>query len=208
MLNAPARSPATPGQDDDLVVGGGSGEAHDQGQVAHQSVVDAEDRGPQRPALPGGAMPALVADAHRRGGGDLLGHGLHAEHAHVEALPDGGVLALVGRDGRHLRALQAFVQRQLVALERPDHRRYGLGAEDPRVGEHGSDTPTRWRDGRDLLTGGLDAMRPDEGVAPFVAGDGLEGVLADRVAFDGRQPLVELHRVALELQMGEAARQL
>ena len=57
----------------------------------------------------------------------------YSGHAHVEPLPDGRVLPLIRGDRFHLRAIQPLVQRQLVAFERLDHARDGLGAEEGEI---------------------------------------------------------------------------
>ena len=45
-------------------------------------------------------------------------------------------------------------------------------------------------------------------MAPLVAGDGVEGIRADGVLLDLGQAVVELHGVALELEVGQAVLQL
>jgi hypothetical protein len=70
------------GEDDELVVGDRTGNAHDQREVAHQPVVGAEDGGAQRARL-AAAVPCLLAHVGvgglacgpRRGCGCRRGHG-------------------------------------------------------------------------------------------------------------------------------------
>ncbi len=217
-----------PGEQDEPALVRRAGDAHDERQVGDEAVRDAEDDGPQR-SRARAAVPALgrgdrSAAAIRPGGdGRVLACGDDARRAvarpvvraaapagcrlAVQALPDLGVLALVGGDRLDLRLrLLGLVDRLLVALERLHEVGHGPGAQDPR-GKDDEPDPEAWLPGRrhvDAL--GPEPTRPDLGVASLVAGDVPEGGGAVRVLLDRGEGVVQDDGVLLEPEVLEALR--
>ncbi len=123
----------------------------------------------------------------------------------LQLAPDCGVLALVGGDGGRLGRHLVGVRLLFVALECLDQ--VGHGARAKTAGEIDDQPdpcsrPTRRRHRR---AGALQAFGPDAGVTPLVAGNALEGSGARLVLLDRSQRLVQDDRVALELEVFEAA---
>ena len=218
------KEPCYPGKEhESRIARGGARDAHDQRQVAHEAVADAEDDRAERsrptprtmPALPlpdlggirrpsrdGDAIPPCLADRARR----LPGPGARAGRAAVllEAVPDLRVLALVGRDRRDLgRTSLRLVGVLLVTLEGLDQLGDGGGPEQPCCEDDEPDAqprPVRRRD-RGAELG--EPLRPDIRMSTLVGGDPAERVGAPRVLLDAGQRVVQDDRVAFQLEVVE-----
>ena len=126
--------------------------------------------------------------------------------AGLQAVPDHGVLALVGGDRGDLRrsALGA-VRLLLVALERLDQLRDGRRPEQPGGQDDEPDPDPRAAGRRDVGAEVAQLRRPDVGVAALVAGDPPERIGAALVLLDRGQRVVQDDRVAFQLEVVEAS---
>ena len=123
----------------------------------------------------------------------------------AQLIPDAGVFALVGGDGRDLgRTALGVVRLFLVALEGLDEIRDGLGAEEARHEDDEPDAGSRRPRRRHVDAELRQLGGPDVGMAPLVGGDPLERAGPTRVPFDRRQRVVQDDRVAFELQVLQA----
>ena len=200
-------------EDEPRVCGRRAGHAHDQRQVADESVAHAEDDRAERAGSGIRPVPLLEPPdirGRRRASGDRDAVAPDRRgRLDLEPVPDPRVLALVSGDRGDLgRRLLGVVCRFLVALERPDQVRDGARPE--QAGDQ-HDQPDPWpgavgrRDGRAEL-GQL--VRPDVGVAALVRRDPAERVGTRLVLFDLRQRVVQHDRVAFQLEILEARREV
>ena len=217
MLNDPLEQAGDPGQQDEArVLGRRAGDAHHQRQVADQPVTDSEDHGPERAGPPAHPVPCFDrADLGRRLGpprdrdtvpaGAARSDGRSRVPAVAQLVPDAGMFALVGGDGRDLgRRALGVVRLLLVALERLDEIRDRLGPEQPGDHDDEPDAGSRRARRRDVDAELRELRRPHVGMTPLVGGDPLEGAGAVRLPFDRREGLVQDDGVPFELEVLQA----
>ena len=129
--------------------------------------------------------------------------------ARRQPLPDLCVLPLVGGDGRDLgRRALALVRVFLVALERLHEVGDRAGPEQPSDEHDEADPRPRAIGGRNGRPELGQLARPDVGVPPLVRRDPAEGGRPGRVLLDPRERVVQDDRVAFQLEVLEACREV
>ena len=114
--NAPATSPATPGEDHDAVLAGAAGDAHHQREVRHQAVVHAEHDRPQRAADAGTVATFRTRRCGRPAGMPCIAAMVRPAAASCCAMARGGLGVVAVAVG-------------LGRLGAQHQRQHGLGAE-------------------------------------------------------------------------------